>query len=305
MIAIVCNIDEHYTDHCIVMCTSVICNNPSEELHFYIIAENLPKQHRQRMCRELEAHPGVKLHFCQVDATLLRHCSVKADSYISMATYYRCFVATLLPQDVHKVIYLDCDLIVHGSLRPLWDTPMADCVVAAVEDMWSGKGHCQRLHYPEEFSYFNAGVLLINLDLWRKRGVEQRLADFFAAHGPELVYYDQDALNAVLYGERLLLPFRWNMQDGFFRRKRRMRPESLPELEREMPQAVIIHFTGDKKPWQYACRHPYKKVYQHYLDLTNRRGERPKPSLAARLNRPFLILQEMLGLKNGYRKLPS
>ena len=54
MIAIVCNIDEHYTDHCIVMCTSAICNNPGEELHFYIIAENLPKQHRQRMCRELD-----------------------------------------------------------------------------------------------------------------------------------------------------------------------------------------------------------------------------------------------------------
>ena len=58
------------------------------------------------------------------------------------------------------------------------------------------------------------------------------------------------------------------MQDGFLRKKKKIKKEYLDILDTEIGLAVIIHFTGSKKPWHYKSVHPYKSVYFKYLDLT-------------------------------------
>lgn len=42
--------------------------------------------------------------------------------YISRATYYRLLIPQILSEDIHKVLFLDCDIIVRHSLRPLWES---------------------------------------------------------------------------------------------------------------------------------------------------------------------------------------
>ena len=169
--------------------------------------------------------------------------------------------------------------------------------------MWSGKeDHYSRLCYSKEYSYFNAGVLLINLDYWRKHDIEPQIVSYLQQFPERLLYNDQDVLNAVLYQQRKFLPYRWNMQDGFFRKKRKIWKTSLPALNAEMPKAVIIHFTGGKKPWHDECVHPCKKLYLMYQDMTQWVGERPKINYWSRINRFFQAIQGVFGLKNTYIK---
>ena len=70
---------------------------------------------------------------------------------------------------MHKIIYLDCDLIVEQQLSKLFNYDIGRYPIAAVEDMWSGKDdNYERLGYDRKYGYFNSGVLLINLDMWRE-----------------------------------------------------------------------------------------------------------------------------------------
>lgn len=303
MINIVCNIDDRYLRYCVVMLTSLLTNNEDEHFHIHIIAGELSEASRQVLADTVEKRYNQKLSFYIVGGKILDACPIDKDSHISIATYYRCFLTSILPDDISKVIYLDGDLIVHGSIRDLWESNIEGFAVGCVEDMWSGKKtHYSRLAYSSDYSYFNAGVLLVNLDYWRKNDIEHQITSYIRQYPERLLYNDQDVLNAVLYHQRKFLPYRWNMQDGFFRKKKRIWETSLPALNAEMPKAVIIHFTGGKKPWHDECVHPCKKLYLKYQDMTQWAGVRPKVNYLARINRLLQSIQGLFGLKNTYVK---
>lgn len=277
-IHIACNIDSNYLKYCTVMLTSLLENNGSEEIHIHIIGSQLNDDDRLKLRSLTEGKYRQKCSFYSPEDELLSLCRVDERSYISLATYYRVFLDRILPQHINKVIYLDCDLIVNGSIKGLWDQDISDVSVGAVDDMFGGlSSSFERLHYPAEKGYFNAGVILINLDKLRKGNFSERASVFLKNHVSELVYYDQDVLNALLYNDKKMLPLRWNIQDGFLRRRRvqRMTADSLKKIDKEIDNTVIIHYTGSKKPWHYKSEHPWKRLYFKYLDMTEYRGERP------------------------------
>ena len=301
---IVCNIDNGYVKYCVVMLTSLFVNNKDENLHIHIIADNLSEESQHILSDVVERRYKQRLSFYLVRKDLLSKCPIDTNNYISISTYYRCFLTTILPSDISKVLYLDCDLIVCKPLGTLFNINLDGYAVGAVEDMWSAKeSHYARLHYSEKYSYFNAGVLLVNLDYWRQHDIEKEITEYISDYPERLLYNDQDVLNAVLYTRRLFIPFRWNMQDGFFRKKRKLRPGSIPALEAEMPEAAIVHFTGGKKPWHDKSVHPYKKEYLKYLDLTQWSGERPPVNYMFRFTKLFDSIQGVFGWKNVYRKI--
>lgn len=303
-IHIACNIDTSYVKYCMVMLTSLFENNRNVSFHIHVIAGELSVEARSLLCDWVEKHYSQTLTIYETGEDLLKGCVIYGDSHISLATYYRIFLETILPQNLQKVIYLDCDLVVNGSILDFWNTDIKEVAVGCIEDMWSGKpDNYTRLHYDASFSYFNAGVLLVNLDYWRKIGFQQKAVKYISQHVNELIFNDQDVLNALLYDCKSFLPFRYNVQDGFLRRKRRIRPESIAALDQELLHPVIIHYTGGKKPWQYKSQHPYKGLYFHYLDLTPWKGERPVVPFSYKLKRAFdRLLYFMRLAKPKYRK---
>lgn len=283
---VACNIDDSYTKYCIVMLTSLLHNNQESPIHVHILASSLNEDSRRDIERVVTGKYDQQLTFHFLDKNLLKECKDRDNSYISIAAFYRIFLSSILPADVHKVLYLDCDLIVDGSLRDLWNEDISDVTVAAVEDMWCARPESyQRLHYDSNYSYFNSGVMLINLDRMRSTGFENRAITYLNEHVDELALYDQDLLNALLYDDKRLLPFRWNVQDGFLRRRRseRMFPASIEVLKKELHNPVIIHYVGSKKPWHYKSQHPWRDRYFHYLDMTRWTGERPITPIAYRI----------------------
>lgn len=281
---IVCNIDDGYLKYCAVMLTSLFENNKDETIHVHLIANTLSKESQDFLSSMVKEKYKQQINFYLAGNELLKDCTIYGESHISLATYYRIFLESILPSNLSKILYLDCDLVVIGSLKELWNTDITNYAVGCVEDMWSGKeNNYTRLQYDQKYSYFNAGVLLINLNYWRKIKFEKLAISYIQQHPKELLFNDQDVLNALLFNQKIFLPFRWNMQDGFFRTKRRIRKEAAAELDKELNTPIIIHYTGGKKPWQYKSQHPYKTEYLKYLDMTVWRGERPHMPMGFRI----------------------
>lgn len=304
---IVCCTDMNYVPYCGVMLTSLLENNrEAARIVIHIIDNALTDGGRDALRRIVEGKYGREIAFYPLEQELME-VFPDTNSYVSLTTYCKLFVASLLPADVHSVLYLDCDVIVVGSLEGLWDCSLEGKAMAAVKDAHRGLDEdCRRLgiDYGKE-GYYNAGVMLLNLDYWRENNVLQKALSFLAGHADCLPYHDQDVMNGTLHGQIVPLPLRYNLHDSLFHRKRYMEPADEAQAEQELQpgRRVVIHFSSRRKPWGTRCLHPLRKLYYHYLSLTEWSGMRPKDSLKERWWRANRRLSGWLNWVNGYRRM--
>lgn len=275
MIHIAFNIDHRYVRHCAVTLASVFSNNPQTAITAHIIGRGITSDDRKALEEVTRLGRG-GLRFYEPDAHLLDGFAIHAThGRITMATYYRCFLAEMLPADIDRVIYLDSDLLVLRPLQPLWEIPLNGAWVGAADDIGCNEAaRYQRLSYPQQDSYFNSGVLLINLATWRSQGMGRHCCEYYNTHQYSIVFNDQDVLNGLLHDKRRRLDIAWNAQDGFYRHHNAM-GEAWQDTHLEtLRHPAILHFTN-RKPWDYDSQHPLRRLYYQYLDLTPWRGRRP------------------------------
>ena len=269
-IHLACNIDSAFVQHCVVTLVSIFENNRDNKVCAHIIAAGLSENEKQILTKLAQDYNNeIKFYF--PDKDILQDFSIKAfRRRISMATYYRCLLSDILPESVDRVLYLDCDIVVRGNLMPFYSLEFKDKAVAVVEDLgYDEDERYIQLGYDKKLSYFNAGVLLVNLDAWRKDNVPQKCKDFFRKYPERIKFNDQDLLNIILRNSKLHVDETWNMQDAFYRTKntKKINPESLNN-------PMIVHYTN-RKPWNYDSQHPLRNEYFKYLDLTHWKGWRP------------------------------
>jgi lipopolysaccharide biosynthesis glycosyltransferase len=210
-------------------------------------------------------------------------------------TYARVFLPALLPEDCGKVILLDSDVMVLTDIERLWNLDLGNHSLLAAQDpaipYVSSRGGLERyrdLGIPHGHPYFNAGVMLVNVDAWRRRQVPKWVMEFIQQHAGELNYCDQDGLNAVLWNDWSPLDARWQVQPRLLARG----GASLPHLDASSRAALaadpwILHFSGRLKPWLYPGSSPTDRTFYHYLDQTSWSGWRPPFSLQAVLYRVY------------------
>ena len=92
----------------------------------------------------------------------------------SPAALYRLKIAELLPDAVSRAIYLDADIIVNMDIKNLWEENIYDYALGAVLDTGVSRLPVAYKMFPvitqgfvKRENYFNAGVLLMNLNKFR------------------------------------------------------------------------------------------------------------------------------------------
>lgn len=292
------NIDDNYLTYCAVMLTSLFVNNPNTTFSVHILSQGLQPatiQSLEQCVRGFGNHHQLCFH--TIDGAVIDRLPQYENGHISPAANCRLFAAELLPAHLTKVLYLDCDLLILDKVDALFQLDLKDYAVAAVEDMWSGKNdNYERLGYDSQYTYFNSGVMMINLEWWRQHQIEQSVSAFLSTPR-NLKYIDQDILNAVLHRHWLQLPLVWNVQDGFLRKKTRIRESKLNEMLHAAKKPSIVHYTGGKKPWHSRCLNPYRHLFFQYLDQTQWKGWRPELSLGDRFHLFFGNILTALWLK--------
>ncbi len=269
MYHIAVNIDSKFVRHLVVMLISLFENNPSSHFIVHIVADKLGREDQDRLRRFIESN-GQSVRFYFPPAAMLDGFSIqKFGKRISMATYYRCMLSSILPVDVERILYLDCDILVLADISSFYNLPFtAEDACACVKDIgFEETSRYERLHYPKTDFYFNAGVMLLNLKWWREYHVDEACMAYYRSYPDRILFNDQDLLNAVLHGHVKYVSECWNVQDGFYRR---CSPVTVDISVLRHPG--ILHFTN-RKPWNYDSTHPLRKLYFKYLSKTPWRAE--------------------------------
>ncbi len=192
----------------------------------------------------------------------------------------RLILDKFLPNEVEKVLYLDGDTIVRGSLEELWNTDLKDYVLAASIEPTVDKKRKNDLGL-EKYPYYNAGVLLVNLKKWREEKVGKAILDFYKKNDGKLFANDQDAINGSLVGKIYTLLPKYNFYNIFYQYsykflKKLMNPVKYFEYEEFIncvKEPIIIHYLGEERPWRKGNHHKYKNDYIKYLDKTPWKGQ--------------------------------
>lgn len=280
IIHIVCSTDANYIMPTGVMMKSVCMSNRDEGISFHVIVdESVTARQRKQLKDVVEDHDRHHVLFHLVDGKMFSDFPQLGitKTYITKATYYRLLFTDLFDKDIHRLIYLDGDMIITGSLRPLWETDLDGYAVGAVTDMSEGIHDYSRLGYPASLGYFNAGMLLVNLDYWREHGVKEQFLEIIHHHPERIKYHDQDVMNIVFCQSKKMLPFRYNFQDGFMYKPERMEMD-LKRYAKQIDEAaahpVIIHYTSTAKPWHVECLNPLTPLWWQSLATTGWKGYR-------------------------------
>jgi lipopolysaccharide biosynthesis glycosyltransferase len=276
-----CN--ELYLQHLFVVLTS-IAEQPTRYRYEVVIATGAADSPRldALAATVLAPYPHMRVGFRTFipDASLV----LPTRAHYTADIFTRLWVADFFDATVERVLYLDSDMVVLGSLDPLWETGLDGRVIGAVSI--PGSTRCALLGVPEAAGYFNSGVLLIDLAKWRASGAFDRLIAYIQSHHDILIDPDQDALNAVLHDDRAPLGYEWNVISPFYFPHHDL-GLSAAEVARVRAQARIVHFNGASKPWSYFSRHPQRDAYFRALKLTPWRDFRPADATPANRLRRF------------------
>lgn len=297
--------DDAYVQHLGVLLVSIFENNKDESITVHLLSDNISAAKKALLSQVVEEQYKQKLLYYEMDKSLFKDFPLRAKDHISIAAYYRLKLSDLLPKEMSRILYLDCDMIVTGALRPLWDTDITGMAVAAVMDNLSFMPETfRRLSLPASDKYFNTGTLLINLDYWRQEDVFERALQIAENKSEILLWHDQDILNLLFHKNWKSVPFRWNVMNTLMRPLPFYTPTLIREIDNEVKHRVIIHYTCAWKPWIYPCDNPLRFEYYKYLALSPWKGFKPQKTVWKHLLWRIHNLRIALGLLNkGYRDM--
>jgi lipopolysaccharide biosynthesis glycosyltransferase len=203
--------------------------------------------------------PNVSVNIYYVNELIW--CELPVSGHGSIANYFRLLIPDLLPRTIKKIIYLDCDSIVLDSLAALWETELNGAPLAAVSNMSLFESEAIRLDAPYMYGTFNSGVLIMDLDVFRKEGLHYNCMQKAREMGDKIVYWDQDVLNILARQRWLKLDNCWNVQHGYT-------IDPLIKAKYSVDHPKIIHFSGlGLKPWESKVL-PYADEYmRRYYEL--------------------------------------
>ena len=261
---IACATDNNYAPYCGIMLTSLFENNKEHSFSVYILTRGISKENTEKL-NSLACHYHSTITMIELDSNIFAACPIKEDDRVSIVTYYRLALPFVLPSDIHRVLYLDVDIIVNNQIDTLYNIDINNVALTACLDLNIDEITLSKVGVPKE-QYFNAGVLLINLDFWRRNHIAERCFDFIKDNPNLITYWDQDALNATLCNTVPFIDITYNFHSNYLEKANFfVYSEDIKQLVLQRAlNPTIIHFTGGEKPWKAICDSPYKSIFKYY-----------------------------------------
>jgi lipopolysaccharide biosynthesis glycosyltransferase len=194
----------------------------------------------------------------------------------NIANYSRFFMPDLLP-DIKRALYMDTDIVVYGDIQELFNYNLDNFIIGAVPD--SGiisdpqKQKMVDKYIVPEHTYFNAGILLIDCDKWRKNNICKKIAESDEQIADKKLFNSQDPINKCFECDYKILPHKFNWFGKF------------PTDTDNKTDLVIKHFAG-KKPDISPQRYDISTIgdFKFFADMT-----------------PFYNEFKLIGIKQEHR----
>lgn len=260
-----------------MMLYSLFLNHPQEEIDIYLPYEDIAEAELAGLTAYVSGFAGKRLYPLYVGDTFKS--KVKSRNGINVETYYRILGISLLPEHMERILYLDVDMIIKGSIKELYETELGNAPFAVCEDIYGiingfHEANKRRLSIPERYSYFNAGVMLYNLRFLRETKAAERMLENIYRNYERYEYNDQDVMNEMYYD--MLVYVGWDeyncppiwcyinkkrLAEGILEfadynaiRELAKDPENMLRTYQNVTRQIydnakIIHYLGNTKPW--------------------------------------------------------
>ncbi len=287
MLNVVFASDNNYAPLLGVAITSLIKNNQNDfdKINIFILDDGITEENKKKIGQTI-TNPNHVLNYIKtknledIGAKLM---GLDRNSNMNSFTVYsRLFINSLLPKDIDKVIYLDCDALIVGSFKELWDTNINEYYCGAVLDV-IGDMTKYLFGFKLEDNFINSGFLLINLKKWREENVEEKFINFMVENQNRFYQHDQGILNNVFKNQFLILNPKYNLIGYFqtldYNLTRKYSAISGEYYSKEIvnqakENPIFLHFTGlnRDRPW-YNKYHPYRDLYIEYSEISGFKNE--------------------------------
>lgn len=160
-----------------------------------------------------------------------------------------------LPETLDRILYLDADMLCLNDFSSLYDMELGDQLYAAASHNTDGKflDYVNKLRLKNvelESSYFNTGVLLMNLPAIRKVVHQQTILDYIMQNRGRLILPDQDILNGLYANLVKSIPDEIYNYDARYSLIYQLKSRNEWDLEWVINHTVFLHFAGRDKPWK-------------------------------------------------------
>lgn len=238
IIPIVFATDNNFVPYCGVAVSSLLENASSDnEYRIYIIYDVL-SQHNVYKLENLSTKNIVVKCICIHD--YISNLIVTESGHIKIASAYRIFIPEIF-SEYDKVLYIDSDVVVCEDVAILYASDIGNSVIGATNAIVSkNDSYYKKVLNISREDYFNAGIILINIEQFRKDKIKERCIELLRER-TDFQFMDQCALNIACQGKVSFLDKKWNYEwmylfgeyDGF----------------EEMSNPSIIHYDSIEKPW--------------------------------------------------------
>lgn len=251
-IDVVFSADYGYIPHLATAVTSLLETNKERVADIWVITDAGTTLRFQQLVEDVRHRYGLALRILPIGASSFA--GLYVSGHVSWAAYSRFLIGDLLPERVSWALYLDSDLLVVSSISTILEAtarqPNSPSPIVFAVPRDSGE-HLEQLGFGGS-RYFNSGVLLIDLKLWREEGLGHKLFEKGKEVFGRIHLWDQDVLNLVLEG-------RWSELPGEFNET---------QVKAKSDSHCIVHFVGGTKPWMVGGQHPYRADYLRYRSMT-------------------------------------
>lgn len=249
-------VDDGYIPFLAVSLQSLIDNSSKENKYeIKILYTNVTKENMLKI-KKLEKE-NISIEFVDLNNQLKEiQNKLYTRNYFSNTTYFRLFIPELYPQ-YDKALYLDSDTAILVDVADLYNEDIGTNLVAGIPD-----GAVQTIEVFQEYvekvvgvanynNYFNAGILLMNLEELRKYKFQEKFLYMLDKIKFE-VAQDQDYLNRLCKGRVKLLDDSWN---------------TMPVMGKSDKKIKIVHYNLGFKPW-YFDNVLYQEYFWKYAEKT-------------------------------------
>ena len=242
--------NENYAKPLTVSMYSVLANT-SHHIDFYVMENDINPETKQKMRESLKEFDNFTLNFIRVNDGGLEGCPNLL--WYTKCAYFRYLIPELCPH-VNKAVYLDVDIILKSDIEELFSMDLDGFSLGAAagersfldQFEWQRK-HLESIGVSKTHNYFNSGVLLIDLELWRDLGMTDTLIKTTQKLSYLLRFADQDVLNIIFDNNQFKdIGFLWGGLNVFA-------PQEMKENKELVDAYRLVHFCGQDKPWHKIC----------------------------------------------------
>lgn len=276
--------NDYYAPITGVSMTSLMENNKDiDEINIFVLDDNISVNNKSKMSVVCKKHKRT-ISFINTDKILktLKDLGV-APFKNTYTTYFKLFALNDLPVKNGRILQLDGDTVINGSLKELCDYDLEGNIIAATYDC-TMNSYKEMIDIPLTDKYYNCGVLLVDQKAWIKNKCQDKIVKHLKTVRKGYYTVDQDIINVLFRKNIKYLSLTYNFNSGFYIYgiKESLNMYNLKEpyynTYKEVAEVYdspkLIHCMGAMtgRPWEQDSIHPQNDIFDHYLAMSPWKG---------------------------------